>query len=370
MQRIFIFIFLLLLFSKSFSQGSLNEEVVYIPKKNIFGDILLETTLFKPKGNGPFPLAIINHGSGSGDPKNQPRYRPLSAVRYFLERNYAVLVPMRPGFSKSEGTYYDGGCSIESNGVMQAETIPSIIDYAHTLPYINNQLTVIVGQSHGGWTALAYGANNPDPSVKGLINFSGGYKNSKCAGWRSGLISASEHFGNQTQIPSLWIYGDNDSFFPKVLYQSMYKAYVAGNPRATLFAYGNFGFDSHRFFINSDSRKTWTAPVDNFLMSVDLPYKAVNSGYENPPRMPHPQKTDFANISDSEKVPYLSESGRRAYRSFLSTNDNKAFAINELGDYGWEYGTDDPLTGAIQVCSDRHKKTCKLYAVNDDVVWK
>lgn len=370
MNQINIFGFLIILLSSStFAQNKLNEEVVYIPKQSIFGDVSLESTIFKPNGNGPFPLVIINHGLGPGNPHNQPRYRPLSAVRYFLERNYVVIIPMRPGFSKSGGTYSDNGCSIELNGLTQAEIINPVISYAHNLPYINKDQTLIVGQSHGGWATLSYGATDIDSSVKGLVNFAGGLKNTKCPGWKSGLISASEDFGAKTKLPTLWLYGDNDSYFPKALSRAMFDAYVAGNPRSTFFDYGNFGYDSHRFFINGDSRPIWTPPMNQFLALAGLPNKAVNSGYENPPRHPRPAKTSYAEVEDIDKVPYIADAGKNAYRQYLTINDEKAFAINKLGKYAWEYGTDDPLAGALDGCFQQGQTPCSLYSVDDDVVW-
>ena len=93
---------------------SLNESVHQVPKKGLI-NIELETTIYKPDGEGPFPVAIINHGKSPGDTHFQGRYRPVSAARYFLQRGYTVVVPMRQGFSKSGGGYIGGDCNVESN---------------------------------------------------------------------------------------------------------------------------------------------------------------------------------------------------------------------------------------------------------------
>jgi hypothetical protein len=76
--------------------SALNESVVMVPKK------------------GPFPVVIIKHGKAFGDPRFQERYRPALAARYFLQPGYAVVAPMRQGFSRSEGRYIGVGCNIES----------------------------------------------------------------------------------------------------------------------------------------------------------------------------------------------------------------------------------------------------------------
>ena len=136
--------------------SSLNETVLMIPKKGLF-TINLETTLYKPEGAGPFPVVIINHGKAYGNPRFQDRYRPVSGVRYFLQRGYAVVVPMRQGFAKSEGSYIGGGCNIESNGAVQASDVKAVLDYVTAQPWADREQMLMVGQSHGGWTTLAFG---------------------------------------------------------------------------------------------------------------------------------------------------------------------------------------------------------------------
>ena len=85
----------------AFSQSKLPEEIVFIPKKLFLGSVTLETTIFKPVGDGPFPLVIINYGKANGLTQFQARYSPISPVWYILERNYVVFVPMRLVFSNS-----------------------------------------------------------------------------------------------------------------------------------------------------------------------------------------------------------------------------------------------------------------------------
>ena len=262
---------------------NLPSEVIAIPKKILLGTLTLETTVYKPPGDGPFPLVIINHGKASGPPGLQARYQPVSAARYFVERNYVVFVPMRSGFSKSTGSYVGGGCNIESNGLVQAEDVATTLAYAHTLPYVDNSRSLIVGQSHGGWTALAYGAINADPSVKGVVNFAGGLRQEQCSGWRSGLVKAVAEYGQRTKVPSLWLYGDNDSYFSPDLYNDMFENYRKGNRDAELIAYGTFGSDSHALFSSKSGRAIWEPYVEKFLTKVGLPTDLMNPQFKEKP---------------------------------------------------------------------------------------
>lgn len=365
-----IFCLLAALFSlKLMAATQLNEEVIFVPKKMLIGSISLETTIFKPNGDGPFPLVIINHGKSFGNSHFQNRYRPLSPIRYFLERNYVVFVPMRQGFSKSGGNYSDGSCSMKANGLLQAEDIQPVIEYAHRLPYVDKVQTLIVGQSHGGWTTLAYGASKPDKSVKGLVNFAGGLKNESCGGWQSDLYRTAEDFGKATKVPTIWFYGDNDSFFSRQTSDAMFEHYRVGNPQSQFVAYGTFGSDSHLLFTSNDGRAIWEPYLTKFLEYIGMSSKVVNPQFQPLPRTEAPSKTHFAEIGELEKIPYSTDSMRKAYSLFLEKPFPKAFAISETKNYGWEYGGDDPLANALSRCEKKASSKCKLYAVDDYVVW-
>jgi len=264
-------------------QIALPVEVIFIPKKMALWTLELETTVYKPPGPGPFPLVVINHGKASGPTGLQPRYTPGWAARYFVERGYVVFVPMRTGFSKSTGGYVGAGCNIESNGLVQAEDVAATVAYAHTQSYVERTQTLVVGQSHGGWTTLAYGAAKPDPSVKGLVNFAGGLRQPDCIGWQLNLAKAAANYAQDTKIPSLWLYGDNDSFFTKEVYSRMFAYYNKVNPQAQLVAYGEFGQDSHSLFVSKAGRAIWEPHLETFMKQLGLPVKVVYPQYRPNP---------------------------------------------------------------------------------------
>lgn len=365
-MKYFIFIFYLPFFV--FSQQILPEEVIFIPKKNLLGSLDLETTIFKPSGSGPFPLVIINHGKAPGNPHFQSRYRPLTAVRYFLERNYIVFVPMRVGFSKSGGSNSEGCPSMYSEGIMQSESLQPVIDYAHQLDYVDKSKTLIVGQSHGGLTTLAYGAVSQDTSIKGLVNFAGGLRKDQCPGWQNDLIRASGAFGKLTKIPTIWFYGDNDSFFSRELSTAMFEKYKEGNVDSQLINFGIFKNDSHTLFSDREGREIWEPHLTKFLNKIHLNTELVNPQYSLT-LMPRPVKTNFALINEVEKVPNLNNPGKEAYKIYLEKSNPKAFAISSDGFYGWQSGGEDPLRKSIDNCHKKTKLSCELYAVDDEVVW-
>jgi dienelactone hydrolase len=253
--------------------ASLDEQVITIPQPGVVFNINLEATLFKPSGDGPFPLAIINHGKAYGDPKLQGRYRPYSAVRYFLQRGYVVLVPMRQGFSKSEGLYIGAGCNVESNGRTQAQDILSALKYISTQAFVDPSRVIVLGQSHGGWTTLALGASSPPPGVKGLVNFAGGLRQEGCTAWQNTLVRAAGGLGADSKLPSLWFYGDNDSFFAPLVWRGMHEAFVRAGGDARLIAFGEFSGDAHAMFGSRIGEQIWQPELSRFLEQIGLPFE-------------------------------------------------------------------------------------------------
>jgi dienelactone hydrolase len=350
----------------------LNESVQMVSKKGFF-TIGLETTLYKPDGEGPFPLAILNHGKALGDPRFQGRYRPAIAARYFLQRGYAVVVPMRQGFSKSEGSYIGGGCNIESNGLVQAEDVKAALDYAVAQTWADKNKIVVIGQSHGGWTTLAFGTLNY-PGVKALINFAGGLRQDNCAAWESGLARVAASYARQTRVPSLWFYGDNDSYFSPNTYRTMFEQYTAAGGKARLVDFGHFGNDAHSMFGSRSGVPIWQPEVSRLLASVGLPNEplAAYHSFATVALMDTPPRTDFAPLDDETKLPYVRDTGRAGYKTYLTREIPRAFAIAPNGIWGWANGGDDPLRRALENCNRIRKEMadCKLYSVDDLVVWK
>lgn len=347
----------------------LNETVVMIPKPGFLFTAQLETTIFKPQGDGPFPIAVINHGKAFGDPRFQERSRPLRAVRFFMQRGYVVVAPMRQGFSKSTGSYMGLGCNIESNGLAQAEDVQAVLQYLATQSYADKNNMIVVGQSHGGWTTLAFGTLNY-PGVKGLVNFAGGLRQTSCAAWEGTLARTAGSYARATKLPSLWFYGDNDSYFEPHLFRSMHDAYTANGGTAKLVAFGKFGRDAHSLFAVRAGERIWHPHLETFLKSVGLPHEVVMPQYAGPPTLPTPPATDFAALDNADALPHVKDTGRKGYVTFLTRDAPRAFAIAASGAWGWASGGDDPLQRALDNCNKRGIGACRLYAVDDAVVWK
>lgn len=344
---------------------ALNEQVVMMPAMSAGKPVELETTIFKPPGNGPFPLVIMNHGKALGNPRSQNRDRFLVISREFVKRGYAVAVPMRSGFSKSTGDYVDPGCNMTAHGQLQADDLQGALEYLRMQAWVDPERIIVAGQSYGGLTALAFGTRQ-FPGVKGLINFAGGLKmhGGSCQ-WEASLEQAFASYGSKTPLPSLWFYGENDHHFGPALATRLHHAYVRAGGAARLVAYGPFKKDAHGMSGSRDGVKIWWPETERFLQSLGMPTEtvyALNDGVKVP-------ETIYAALDNVEAIPYLRDRGREQYRVFLEKSTPRAFAVSPSGAWSWAEDGDDPERQALNDCQKHSSAPCRLYAVDNNVVW-
>lgn len=256
----------------------LAEEVLWIPV-TLAGSSQpsrIEATLFRPDGSGPFPLAVLNHGSPR-DPAERRvggrmRFAPQS--RWFTERGFAVLVPMRRGYGDSDGpwTETEGACD-EADflhaGAETARDIAAAVRFASSRPDVDARRVLLVGVSAGGFGALAL-ASRGDDGLAGVVSFAGGRGSAAsgrpCSPQR--LVSTLGQYGATTRAPTLWVYAENDSYFAPWLARDMRDAFVRRGGRADLVILPAFGGDGHSLFANPEGIPLWAPHVERFLTSI------------------------------------------------------------------------------------------------------
>ncbi|AJG17598.1 dienelactone hydrolase family protein [Cupriavidus basilensis] len=252
-----------------------SEQVAMVPKPGVMFSLELETTIFKPPGDGPFALVVINHGKALGKPAFQSRARYLAQSAEFVKRGYVVALPMRQGFSKSGGAYVGGGCNVESNGLVQAEDVVATLEYMIKQPYVDKSRIVVIGQSHGGLTTMAF-STIAYPGVLGVVNFAGGLRDESCSRWEFNLVDAFGDYGKKARYPSLWLYGDNDSYWPPPLPAKFFEAYTAQArgpaANARMVDYGTFAGDSHTLFGARAGVPIWLPEVGRFFKEIGLSF--------------------------------------------------------------------------------------------------
>ena len=203
-----------------------------------------------------------------------------------MAHGYAVAVPQRPGHGKTGGPYYeDQGASARSAdfrkaGLGTAASIAAAIDYMTHQRFVQKTGVLAIGQSAGGWGALAL-ASQHYPPLKAVVAFApgrggrvNGEANRNCAPDR--LIAAARQFGEQTRIPSLWIYAENDSYFGPDLSRRLADAYRLAGGRAEYHLLPAVGSDGHNLDRTiADAEKLWAPLLEKFLeASADVSGRA------------------------------------------------------------------------------------------------
>ena len=122
------------------------------------GGLRIEAYVYKPAGEGPFPLILYNHGSRDGQDRVE---QPVAFIgRLFTSAGYAVVVPERRGYGKSEGPILRDEIGADTNGKMldrlrrESTDVLAALEFAKTDPTIDTSRVGIIGWSFGGIVSL------------------------------------------------------------------------------------------------------------------------------------------------------------------------------------------------------------------------
>jgi len=195
----------------------------------------LDTMVLVPEGGRRFPLAVVSHGS--------PRYAyerdGMSPMRFddmgqwLVSLGFAVAIPMRRGYGKSQGAWAEGfgSCAhpdYRDAGRASAQDIEAVITYMRRQVYVDANRVVLIGHSAGGWGSLAAASENP-PGLVGAVLFAPGRgslaPDEVCGA--DALAATAGLFGKTTHLPTLWIYSENDHYLSPRLARDLYNGFRA-----------------------------------------------------------------------------------------------------------------------------------------------
>ena len=247
--------------------------------------VKLALITYKPAGTGPFPTLIFHHGStGRGnDPSSFARpYEALAMANWFTARGFAVLLPSRRGRGGSEGLYDEGFSTERSFGYSCEEAlavpgadralrdIDAVTPALLAMSFVDRSRVVVGGQSRGGILAIAWSGRQPGVP-RAAINFVGGWMSSRCGNSTSinrGLLNRGVAYGQ----PSLWLYGENDTYYPLSHTRANFAAFQKAGGKGAFHEFTPpVGTNGH--FINSLPR-LWTPVMEAYLAERGLPAKA------------------------------------------------------------------------------------------------
>jgi dienelactone hydrolase len=329
---------------------------------------MLEVTVYRQPSAGRQPVVVINHGRSPGPAYMQERFRPAHVAMEFVRRGYAVVVPMRQGFSRSGGVELAGTCDLAAISRQAGHSVRRAVDWVASQPWADDRRMVVMGQSHGGLATLAYGTQ-PHPGTRLLVNVAGGLRQPACPAWRQQLVATMGELGAHTQLPSLWIYGDNDSHFPPAVWQGALADYRSRGGPARLHEVGRFGSDSHLLFGDPDGLSQWLPAVLDEMARQGLP-SAVDGAADAWLAGAAAQVPMVGLEAALEHLPHQARSMRAGFGAWLQASLPKAFAISENG-FHWAsaWGGSEPAQSALQQCERLSGGRCRLFAVNGRLVW-
>jgi dienelactone hydrolase len=254
-------------------------ETVAIPliEKRLPGaarELHLEGFLYRPVASGPLPVLVFNHGStGAGrvSPSATEPYRYPEVARFFVERGWAVLIPMRRGRGGSGGEYlerYDCDRTILAAGVERAvEDLDAALAFVSAQPWADPTRLLLGGMSRGGLLAVVYPSRRA-VAARGVVNFAGGWTVERCDGRTRFNEDTFAEAGRTARLPMLWLYSENDRNYGPAAVRGYHQGFVRAGGTATLEMFPPIGHDGH--ILLPGEVRAWRTAVSDFLARLGL----------------------------------------------------------------------------------------------------
>ncbi|UWR08460.1 S9 family peptidase [Ruegeria sp. B32] len=185
----------------------------------------LAVAIYRPPGDGPFPLALVHHGStGSGtDPQAFDRFFSNDWLADVLNSHgWIAAFPQRRGRGGSDGLYDEGFAEDRTEGYSTEARLSlagaerALMDAKAALhalqerPDVSDGSVLLIGFSRGGIVALMQAGDDPG-NTAGVINFVGGWM---AEGYGDPQINPTLFRRIGTfDGPVLSIYGEDDMFY-------------------------------------------------------------------------------------------------------------------------------------------------------------
>lgn len=236
----------------------------------------IKVTVFRDDARARSPFLILNHGRNS-DPAKRVAVRPAqfaANARYFASLGFAVFFPLRIGHGATGGPDVDasGPCRAKDYrrsyevGAVQNQ---AVIARAKSLPYVDPERGIVLGQSYGGTLAITLAARRIE-GVRAAVNFAGGgggrpltHPGEPCGVERMTALFASS--GAEARIPTLWFYSENDKYWGRTHPREWHKAFTDKGGRAEFIELPSYKEDGHPIFTGSPD--SWKPAFERFMES-------------------------------------------------------------------------------------------------------
>lgn len=342
-------------FSDASAQGKrdgLIEEPVKLAATVFRSKVTFDALIIRPDGPGPYPLALITHGSVSNiTQRSGYRTTAMASPAYEMaRRGWAALIFLRLGYGATGGDQLDapGRCTnpqYEDPGMATAEQMRAAIEAARGMPFVDGKQIIAIGVSAGGFGTLAL-ATMPVDGLRAVVNFAGGRgSNEKGDICSVGELSRTTgRFGGRAKVPSLWIYAENDRWFIPAVANTLFAAYTSSGGKAEKLFTPPSGEDGHNLMSRNAHVHYWAPTLDDFLRRNGLQTWQPDALALNTP-----------------------DRAREEMTKYLAAGSEKAFALSPSGSFGWRGSrgnTEEARTSALENCSKGGASDCRLVLVN------
>lgn len=324
----------------------------------------LEALVVRPDDELTHPLAVINHGSPrdrSDRPAMTP-YRMWSQAIAFARRGWVAVAFMRRGYGHSQGEWAEsyGSCSdpdYAAAGRAGASDIAAVARFMSGQSYVSKGRWISVGHSAGAFATVALSAD-PPRDLAAAIAFAPGRGSTApdavCG--EKQLVSAFAQYGRTSRVPLLWVSADNDHFFGPRLVPLLTGAFSNAGGNVTFVKAPAFGEDGHQLFSTASGVPIWSPIVDRFLASNSLVQR------DRLIDIPVPNVAASASLNGN---------GRDAFKTYLESGPNKAFAVGAGSRFGWATGrrsVEQAREDALGLCVSGKASKCWVINVNNAAV--
>ncbi|MFO1151294.1 MAG: alpha/beta fold hydrolase [Alsobacter sp.] len=342
-----------------------NEDVIeesgLVPVKIGGETVRLEMLVVRSRsaGTARLPVVLISHGK----PASRADMAAVHATNYrsiaqdFARRGWLAVAVVRRGYGLSEGAFPSAGTCRTGFDLLrqfhaEAEDLAGALAVIAARKEADATRVLALGASNGAMASLALAADQPR-AVRAVVNISGGLRNKECP-FEDQLVAAFRDLGAKVSAPSLWLYAENDSYFPPAVVSRLKGAYAEGRAPVSFVMLPPVSDDGHRLFSNIEGRLRWWPEVDRFLRTLGLPTWPEGL------------------VDEIMKSQQIDPRHRPSVERYVSAPGEKALvkAANGAAVYWWAGAEteDEAARRALSSCVDKKAQPCQLVLSNQATV--
>lgn len=232
----------------------------------------LEAMVYRPDDGARHPLVLHSHGRAGMFPARDPGTvnSMASLCRALASEGCAVVFFVRRGYGNSDGPDTELQDTAVLSGLEAAKDYQAAVAYWGAQSFVDPQRVVLMGQSQGGWSALA--SSTVDiPGVLGVVNLSGGtnYRLMGTGAVTSAVqdhwVMASGELGRVALVPTFWIYSENDQSINGPTARQMFNAFVGADGDGWLLMLPAYGTNGH---LIAGAPELFLPQLNDFLATI------------------------------------------------------------------------------------------------------